>query len=95
MEMLERRVSLLGVLRVALARARRVRPHRQRERGAGAAVAVAWSPPATACRPRPLGTVSVIGPVRMDYAAAIGSVREAAAPAVALRRGRLRGTATA
>ncbi len=28
---------------------------------------------------RRLGTVSVIGPVRMDYAAAIGSVRSAAA----------------
>ena len=41
------------------------------------------------------GTVSVIGPVRMDYATAIGTVREAALPAVALRRRRLRGmTAT-
>ena len=40
---------------------------------------------------RKLGTVSVIGPVRMDYAGAIGSVREAARAAVALRRGRLRG----
>ena len=39
---------------------------------------------------RNLGTVSVIGPVRMDYASAIGSVREAAGAAVALRRGRLR-----
>ena len=28
---------------------------------------------------RHLGTVSVIGPVRMDYASAIGSVRSAAA----------------
>jgi heat-inducible transcriptional repressor len=27
---------------------------------------------------RPLGTVSVIGPVRMDYAGVIGTVREVA-----------------
>ena len=40
---------------------------------------------------RNLGTVSVIGPVRMDYPGAINSVREAARRAVALRRGALRG----
>ena len=28
--------------------------------------------------PRKLGTVSLIGPVRMDYARAIGTVRDAA-----------------
>ena len=39
---------------------------------------------------RKLGTVSVIGPVRMDYAGAIATVREAAARALALRRGRVR-----
>ena len=39
---------------------------------------------------RKLGTVSVIGPVRMDYAGAIATVREAAHRALALRRGRLR-----
>ena len=48
------------------------------------------SPPATACPQRSLGAVSVIGPLRMDYAGAIRAVREAAAAALALRRRRLR-----
>ena len=59
-------------------RARRLRAHRPRERAAGDALARrgrerGYGPPR-----RKLGTVSVIGPVRMDYAGAIASVREAA-----------------
>ena len=38
-----------------------------------------WWPPTTACLTRNLGTVSLIGPTRMDYATAIRSVRGAAA----------------
>ena len=48
------------------------------------------SRPATGWPRRKLGTVSVIGPVRMDYAGAIATVREAAQRALALRRRRLR-----
>ena len=40
--------------------------------------------------PRNLGTVSVVGPMRMDYGEAIATVREAAPPALALHRRRLR-----
>ena len=40
---------------------------------------------------RTLGTVSLLGPVRMDYDKAIRSVHSAARRALALRRGRLRG----
>ena len=77
MEMLERRVALLGVLREALA----VRDVYVRIGGENALpelrslaiVAAAYGLPR-----RSLGTVSVIGPVRMDYATAIHSVREAA-----------------
>ena len=78
MEMLERRVSLLGVLRVALARPDVVVSIGSENEVPAlqslSVVAAGYGLPA-----RPLGTVSVIGPVRMDYAAAIGSVRSAAA----------------
>ena len=40
---------------------------------------------------RNLGTVGVVGPLRMDYATAIASVRGAAGRAVALLRDGLRG----
>ena len=77
MGMLERRVALLGVLRAALGqRDVLVRIGRENEAPALhslALVAAGYGLPA-----RTLGTVSVIGPVRMDYAGAIRTVREAA-----------------
>lgn len=78
MEMLERRVSLLGVLRVALSRPDVVISIGSENEVPAlqslSVVAAGYGLPT-----RRLGTVSVIGPVRMDYAAAIGSVRSAAA----------------
>jgi heat-inducible transcriptional repressor len=77
MGMLERRVALLEVLRLALGeRDVLVRIGHENELPALqslAFVAASYGLPA-----RKLGTVSVIGPVRMDYATAIGTVREAA-----------------
>ena len=77
MEMLERRVKLLGVLRAALGeRYVLVRIGSENEAPALqhlSVVAVGYGLPA-----QPLGTVSVIGPVRMDYPVAIRCVREAA-----------------
>jgi heat-inducible transcriptional repressor len=77
MEMLERRVTLLGVLRAALGeRDMYVRIGRENEAPALqslALVAAGYGLPA-----RNLGTVSVIGPLRMDYGQAIGAVRAAA-----------------
>jgi heat-inducible transcriptional repressor len=74
---LERRVTLLGVLRAALGeRDVLVRIGSENELPALqslAVVAAAYGLPA-----RKLGTVSVIGPVRMDYPSAIATVREAA-----------------
>ncbi len=78
MEMLERRVTLLGVLSAALAqRDVYVRIGHENELPALrrlAVVAASYGLPQ-----RSLGAVSVIGPVRMDYATAIHSVRAAAA----------------
>jgi heat-inducible transcriptional repressor len=77
LEMLERRVSLLGILSAALS-----------ERGIY--VRIGGENPAPALRSlslvaanyglpgRNLGTVSVVGPTRMNYGLAIGNVREAA-----------------
>lgn len=77
MSMLERRVTLLGVLRAALnERDVYVRIGQENEIPALqplALVAASYGLPR-----RSLGTVSVIGPVRMDYASAIATVREAA-----------------
>lgn len=77
MEMLERRVTLLGVLRSALdQRDVYVRIGSENEAPAlrcMALVASGYGLPA-----RDLGTVSVLGPLRMDYARAIGAVRAAA-----------------
>jgi heat-inducible transcriptional repressor len=77
MDMLERRVTLLGVLRSALdQRDVYVRIGSENETPALrslALVAAGYGLPA-----RNLGTVSVIGPLRMDYARAISSVRAAA-----------------
>jgi heat-inducible transcriptional repressor len=77
MSMLERRATLLGLLRVALQEPDvLVRIGSENEAPALRSLAVVgagYGLPA-----RKLGTVSVIGPVRMDYARAIRSVREAA-----------------
>ncbi len=77
MTVLERRVALLGVLSVALGeRDVLVRIGHENELPALrslALVAAGYGLPG-----RKLGTVSLIGPVRMDYAGAIGTVREAA-----------------
>jgi heat-inducible transcriptional repressor len=77
MQMLERRVSLLAVLREALGE-RDVYVRIGRENDARALrsltlVAAGYGPVN-----RKLGTVSVIGPVRMDYRTAIPAVRDAA-----------------
>jgi heat-inducible transcriptional repressor len=77
MSLLERRVALLRVLRAALGEPDvYVRIGQENEVPqlrslalVAAGYGLAW---------RKLGTVSVIGPVRMDYAGAIASVREAA-----------------
>jgi heat-inducible transcriptional repressor len=77
MSLLERRVALLRVLRAALGEPGvYVRIGQENEVPqlrslalVAAGYGLAW---------RKLGTVSVIGPVRMDYASAIASVREAA-----------------
>jgi heat-inducible transcriptional repressor len=78
MDMLERRVTLLGMLRSALAeRDVLVRIGAENEPPAMrslALVAAGYGLPQ-----RSLGTVSVIGPLRMDYGRAIRSVRDAAA----------------
>lgn len=75
--LLERRVALLRVLRAALGEPGvYVRIGRENELPAMhslAVVATGYGVPR-----RKLGTVSVIGPVRMDYAGAIATVREAA-----------------
>jgi heat-inducible transcriptional repressor len=77
LSMLERRVSLLGVLRSALGeRDVLVRIGQENETPALRSLAVVAS--GYGLPARKLGTVSVIGPVRMDYAAAISTVREAA-----------------
>jgi len=77
MDMLERRVSLLAMLRQALAeRGVLVRIGNENESPALhslALVAASYGLPQ-----RRLGAVSVIGPLRMDYGRAIRSVREAA-----------------
>jgi heat-inducible transcriptional repressor len=75
--MLERRVVLLHVLREALAEPGvYVRIGRENEIPAMRSLAVVATGYGMARRR--LGTVSVIGPVRMDYACAIATVRDAA-----------------
>jgi heat-inducible transcriptional repressor len=77
MEMLERRVVLLGVLRSALSqREVYVRIGGENELPALRSLAVVAA--SYGLPQRTLGAVSVIGPVRMDYGAAIGAVRDAA-----------------
>ncbi len=75
--LLERRVALLRVLRAALAEPGvYVRIGHENELPAMHSLAVVATGYGLA--QRKLGTVSLIGPVRMDYAGAIATVREAA-----------------
>jgi len=77
MEMLERRVSLLGILRAALSQdGLYVRIGGENESPALRSLALVAS--GYGLPGRKLGTVSVLGPVRMDYAGVITNVREAA-----------------
>jgi heat-inducible transcriptional repressor len=77
MDVLERRVALLGVLSAALDR-RDVLVRIGTENELPALRSLALVASGYGLPSRNLGTVSVIGPVRMDYAATIRTVREAA-----------------
>jgi heat-inducible transcriptional repressor len=78
MDMLERRVSMLGVLRHALSE-RDVLVRIGAENDAPALRSLALVAAGYGLPQRRLGAVSVIGPLRMDYGRAIRYVREAAA----------------
>ncbi|HEY2161904.1 MAG TPA: heat-inducible transcriptional repressor HrcA [Solirubrobacteraceae bacterium] len=78
MDMLERRVALLGVLRTALGE-RDVMVRIGTENDSPALRSVALVAAGYGLPSRRLGAVSVIGPLRMDYGRAISSVRDAAA----------------
>jgi heat-inducible transcriptional repressor len=78
MEMLERRVALLEVLRSALSE-RDVLVRIGTENDAPALRSLALVAAGYGLPQRTLGAVSVIGPLRMDYGHAISTVREAAA----------------
>jgi heat-inducible transcriptional repressor len=78
MDVLERRVTLLGVLRAAL-NERDVLVRIGTENDAPALRSVALVAAAYGIPQRALGAVSVIGPLRMNYGQVISSVREAAA----------------
>jgi heat-inducible transcriptional repressor len=78
MDMLERRVTLLGVLRSALSE-RDVLVRIGAENDNPALRSLALVAAGYGLPQRRLGTVSVIGPLRMDYGQAIKSVRDAAA----------------
>jgi heat-inducible transcriptional repressor len=77
MDMLERRVTLLGVLHVALNQ-RDVLVRIGAENDVPALRSLALVAAAYGLPQRRLGTVSVIGPLRMDYGHAIKVVRDAA-----------------
>lgn len=77
MEMLERRVTLLSVLRATLVQ-RGVLVRIGAENDAPALHSLAIVAASYGIPQRRLGAVSVIGPLRMDYGRAIRSVREAA-----------------
>lgn len=77
MGLLERRVALLGVLRSALGE-QDVYVRIGRENEIPAMRSLAFVAAGYGLARRKLGTVSVIGPVHMDYAGAIATVREAA-----------------
>jgi heat-inducible transcriptional repressor len=77
MDMLERRVTLLGVLRSALTE-RDVLVRIGAENNTPALRSLALIAASYGLPQRSLGAVSVIGPLRMDYSQAIRAVREAA-----------------
>jgi heat-inducible transcriptional repressor len=77
LDMLERRVTLLGVLREVLS-SRDVFVRIGRENEAPALRSLAVVAASYGLPQRSLGAVSVIGPMRMDYPRAIASVRSAA-----------------
>jgi heat-inducible transcriptional repressor len=79
MQMLEGRVVLLEMLRDALGSRSDVVVRIGHENEAPALRSLAMVAAGYGLPMRPLGTVSLIGPVAMDYAATIGVVREAAA----------------
>jgi heat-inducible transcriptional repressor len=79
MEMLERRVAMLGILRSALSASDTVAVRIGAENGVPALRSLALVAASYGLPQRTLGTVSVIGPLRMDYGHAIRTVREAAA----------------
>ncbi len=79
MDMLERRVVLLEVLRSALIAPRGVAVRIGTENELPALRSLALVAASYGLPQRRLGAVSVIGPLRMDYAQAIRAVREAAA----------------
>jgi heat-inducible transcriptional repressor len=79
MEMLERRVALLEVLRSALIVPRDVAVRIGAENEIPALRSLALVATSYGLPQRSLGAVSVIGPLRMDYGQAIRAVREAAA----------------
>jgi heat-inducible transcriptional repressor len=79
MDMLERRVALLGVLRSFLTTHETVAVRIGTENGVPALRSLALVAAGYGLPQRALGTVSVIGPLRMDYGHAIQTVREAAA----------------
>jgi heat-inducible transcriptional repressor len=78
MDMLERRVTLLGVLRSALSAPRDVAVRIGAENESPALRSLALVAASYGLPQRNLGAVSVIGPLRMDYGQAISAVREAA-----------------
>jgi heat-inducible transcriptional repressor len=77
MEMLERRVTLLGVLRAALSE-RDVVVRIGAENNTPALRSIAVVAAGYGLPQRTLGAVSVMGPLRMDYGRAIRSVKDAA-----------------
>jgi heat-inducible transcriptional repressor len=76
MDMLERRVALLGVVREALGR-REIVVRIGAENEAPAMRSLSLVAAGYGLPGRNLGAVSVIGPVAMDYGTAIGAVQEA------------------
>ena len=79
MEMLERRVALLGMLRSVLTATQTVAVRIGAENEDPALRSLALVAASYGLPQRALGAVSVIGPLRMDYGHAIHAVREAAA----------------
>jgi heat-inducible transcriptional repressor len=79
MEMLERRVTVLGILRSALSTGHPLAVRIGAENEAPALRSLALVAASYGLPQRSLGAVSVIGPLRMDYGHAIRTVREAAA----------------